>query len=203
MEDLLGGLFVGFYILYALFIGVVPVVMYVLQSLGLYTIAQRRGIKKPWLAWVPVGETWILGSIADQYRYVAKGEVKNRRKVLLWLYILFFAIYIAFVAVMVYLFATAAFSAVGPDISEELFYGGVGSAFAMLGLSFVMLGISIALVVVRYIALYDLYNSCNPSNAMAFLLLSIFVSLAMPVLIFILRDKEDGMPPRREAIPEA
>ena len=63
------------------------ILVYILQSLGLYTIAMRRGIRHPWLAWVPFGIHWILGSIADQYQYVAKGKVKNRRKVLLGLMI--------------------------------------------------------------------------------------------------------------------
>ena len=39
---------------------------YVLWSLGVYTIAKRRGIRKPWLSWIPVGNLWILGSISDQ-----------------------------------------------------------------------------------------------------------------------------------------
>jgi len=62
---------------------VLTIVMYILQSLGIYTIAQRRGIRNPWMAWLPVTNMWILGSIADQYRYVACGQIRNRRKVLL------------------------------------------------------------------------------------------------------------------------
>ena len=56
---------------------------YVLTALGLYTIAQRRGINKPWLAWIPVVNVWTLGCISDQYRYVVKGEKKSKRKVLI------------------------------------------------------------------------------------------------------------------------
>lgn len=60
---------------------------YVLMALGLYTIAKRRGINKPWLAWVPVGNFWLLGCISDQYRHVARGQVKNKRKSMLILMI--------------------------------------------------------------------------------------------------------------------
>ena len=59
------------------------VVMYVFQSIGLYTIAKRRGIANPGLAWVPVAYSWILGSVSDQYQYVVRGKVCNRRKILL------------------------------------------------------------------------------------------------------------------------
>ena len=61
------------------------VATYVLTALGLYTIAQRRGINKPWLAWIPVVNVWTLGCISDQYRYVVKGEKKSKRKVLIGL----------------------------------------------------------------------------------------------------------------------
>ena len=39
--------------LYAL-TGVIAVAAYVLEAWALYTIAQRRWIKKPWLAWIPI-----------------------------------------------------------------------------------------------------------------------------------------------------
>ena len=51
----------------------------------MYAVAQRRGIEKPWLAWVPVGNAWLMGCISDQYRYVKLGQVKNKRKLLMWL----------------------------------------------------------------------------------------------------------------------
>ena len=55
----------------------VSIAAYVFSALALYTIAQRRGIRKAWLAWVPVLSVWILGSISDQYRYVVKGQNRN------------------------------------------------------------------------------------------------------------------------------
>ena len=44
------------------------IVSYVLLAWGLFTIAKRRGINKPWLAWIPVVNVWMLGCISDQYR---------------------------------------------------------------------------------------------------------------------------------------
>ena len=61
----------------------VAIFAYVFGAISLYCIAQRRGIKNPWMAWVPVLNCWILGSISDQYRYVVKGQVRNRRTLLL------------------------------------------------------------------------------------------------------------------------
>ena len=41
------------------------VVMYVFEALSLFTIAKRRGIPNYGLAWVPVGNMWIVGKLAD------------------------------------------------------------------------------------------------------------------------------------------
>ena len=44
-------------------------VTYVLQSVGLYTMAKRRGIQNPWLAWIPIGNRWLLGALADDAHF--------------------------------------------------------------------------------------------------------------------------------------
>lgn len=41
------------------------VLTYVLQALGMYRMAERRGLPNPWMAWVPFTNMWLLGSIAD------------------------------------------------------------------------------------------------------------------------------------------
>ena len=45
----------------------VGIASYVMTSLSVYTIAKRREINNPWLAWIPVANYWIVGSIADDY----------------------------------------------------------------------------------------------------------------------------------------
>ena len=48
-------------------IGILAVITYIFSSLGSYTLAKRRGIRAPGLAWIPIGGVrWILGSLADQ-----------------------------------------------------------------------------------------------------------------------------------------
>ena len=39
---------------------------YVAQGLGFSAMAKNRGIERPWLAWVPMANTWLLGRISDQ-----------------------------------------------------------------------------------------------------------------------------------------
>ena len=74
-----------FYALYAFFGGGFALLLYVFRSMGVYSIAKRRELKNPWFAWIPVVDQYLLGSLSDQYQYVAKRKVKNKRKILLGL----------------------------------------------------------------------------------------------------------------------
>ena len=186
----LGALF-GFFLVFYLLILAFGVVSYVLQSLGFYTIAKRRGIRNPWLSWLPVGNMWILGSISDQYQYVAKNRVRNRRKILMGLDIamLVFGTFLS-VSALISAFAEAA----ALDDGEVLFGATLG---VVLIAYLVIIVISVVAVILQYMALYDLYVSCEPSNGVLYLVLSIFVTVAMPFFIFACRKKDLGMPPRK------
>ena len=57
-------------------IGILAVITYIFSSLGFYTLAKRRGILHPGLAWVPVcGARWIMGSLADVTSRAAAGPL--------------------------------------------------------------------------------------------------------------------------------
>ena len=162
---------------------------YIFQSLGLYRVAKRRGIRNGWLAWLPIGNMWILGSIADQYRYVAKGQVKSRRKILLGLSI----------ACMV-LSGLSGVIAFGIGLAAGI----AGDMNAVAGLltpvlvSVVIWIIAVVAMIFQYIAYYDLYRSCDPDDSVLFLVLSILFPVAIPFFVFALRNKDRGMPPRKD-----
>ena len=172
---------------------------YVLTGLALYTLAKRRGIQKAWLSWVPVLNCWILGSLSDQYRYVVKGEVKNKRKALLILNIITWAISVAMVVVAVGMLIGIAGAAMGGGINEDAMLEMVmGPVLGILGLCLPLMGVGIAAAVIHYMALYDVYTSCTPQNNVIFLVLSILFSVTEPFFLFFTRNKDDGMPPRKQ-----
>lgn len=174
---------------YLLIIGF-SILVYVLQALGMYTIANRRGIHHPWLAWVPFGNLWILGSISDQYQYVAQGKVRSRRKLLVGLNI-------ALGVIMLVLFIVAVYAGIQAAIGGE--EGLVAAGLIVLLSILVMMVVAIVLSVFEYICFYNLYASCDPNNKATYILLSIFVGVTLPFLVFICRKKDLGMPPRRPA----
>lgn len=176
----------------------VSIATYVLTALGLYTIAQRRGIEKPWLAWIPVVNVWTLGCISDQYRYVVKGENKSKRKILLGLQIAMAACVVIFVVLCGSVIFEIAGMAMGNVSEEAIAMAALKSLGGVLLMIIPMMGISIAQTIVYYMALYDVYTSCDPKNNVVFLVLSILFNITMPFFVFFSRKKDFGMPPRRQ-----
>lgn len=169
----------------------ISLVFYIFESLGLYTIAKRRGIRHPWLSWVPLGNTWILGRISDQYQQYTQGKKTRRSAILLVCSLIMPVLMVLYVFALVRFFVELS-EVIGVD--TPAIYGlseSAITAFAVTALA--VIAVSIVTVVFQYIALYDLFRSCDPNNATAFLILSIFVSVAMPFLIFSQREKDYGM----------
>ena len=75
----------------------------------------------------------------------------------------------------------------------------VQAIVTLLSLVLVMLVVAIVYAVLYFMALYDVYASCDPQNAALYLVLSIFFRFLVPVFLFISRDMEKGMPPRKPA----
>lgn len=179
------------------FSSLIGIASYVLTALALYTMAQRRGIKNAWLSWIPVVNCWIIGSLSDQYRYVVRGEVKNKRKALLILNIVNAVLAVVMVIVAVVMVFMGIRSAVGP-YDEDILGSIIGAVAGIAVLCLPIVGVSIALAVIRYMALYDIYTSCQPQNNVVYLVISIIFGITEPFFLFLCRDKDEGMPPRKQ-----
>lgn len=184
------------------------VAVYVFMALGLSAIARNRQIQKPWLAWIPVADLWLLGCISDQYRYVTRGEERSSRKRMLTLGIVRLALIPLAVLLMVaWIFGIIALASAGDmgDAALGLSIVGMIALFAVILVPFIALVvITVILQIQRFRAYWDLFSSCVPRQRTLYTTLSIVGScigleLVAAILIFICRDKEEGMPPR---IPE-
>ena len=169
--------------------GLFGIAAYVLTALAIYTISCRRGLRKPWLAWIPVINCWLLGSLSDQYQYVVKGENKSKRKWLIVLNVLKAVLWLLLIVL-----AIVAAGMLIVDDTREM----IGMVIALLGLILPFVAVIIASCVIRYMALYDVYRSLDPANAVLYLVLSILFSPTEPFFLFFNRDKDLGMPPRKK-----
>ena len=173
--------------------GLFSIAAYILTALTIYTVSRRRGLQYPWLAWVPVVNCWLLGSLSDQYQYVVKGKIKSRRK---WLIVL--NILKAALAVMLVVLAVVTAGVLLANHHSDV----MGAVVAVLGLAMPLIAVTIALCVIRYMALYDVYRSLDPANAVLYLVLSILFSPTEPFFLFFNREKDLGMPPRKAPVVE-
>lgn len=195
--DTLTGVLSGFFGILRVPYTLLGIAGYVLTALALYTISQRRGIHKPWLAWIPVVNCWLLGSLSDQYQYVVNGANKSKRKFLLGLSIVNIVLGVAIGIMSVVMVVKTVFAISDYANDEAIVRAILGPTMSVLGLCIPLLGVSIAYAIIRYMALYDVYKSLDPSNCVLFLVLSILFGFLEPFFLFFSREKDLGMPPRR------
>ncbi len=201
------GLF-GFSTILSLFSAVpgmlIGLAVYIATAYGLYTIAKRRGISKPWLAWIPVVSVWILGAISDHYCAVVTCQKKSRRKILLGTAIAASLLGMILVAIClgVVIDLLIALQPGMMEIPENIMLRAGSVAVAAL-LVLPTMVVAIVHAIFYYIALYDVYRSCEPSNAVLYLVLSILISYCQPVFLVLCRNKDDGMPAPQSPIPGA
>ena len=191
------GAAVALWLVYLLVVIGLSIAMYVFRAAGCHSIAKRRGIKKPWLAWIPVADAYLLGCISDQYQYVVKGRNKSKRKVLLVLNIVLAVLYAVLLVCYIAVIINVVTGLLNGADEDQLVMGLMGPLMGILGMCLPVVGVAIAVMVLRYMALYDLYTSCSPSTNVLFLVLSIIFGVTEPFFIFFNRKKDGGMPPRR------
>lgn len=180
-----------------LLLGILGVVLlfglisWILSSVGLHKIARRRGIAHAWLAWLPVGREWVLGSVSDQYQHLVQGKITARRRILLILEVASIVVGIVYVVTT----AMAEIMAVAD--------GSVGGVLLAVGIPYLLfLGVYVAMMVFFHICNFDLYRSCNPRNAVVFLVLGIVLPVCQPFFYFACRKKDLGMVVPQPVTPE-
>ncbi|MBR3837263.1 MAG: hypothetical protein IKJ74_03870 [Clostridia bacterium] len=169
-------LFFGAYLMILLFTMIVSFVIYVFQSLGLYGMSKNAGISNPWLAWIPVGNLWCIGTLAERSN-LHYGKGKGAWSKLLPA----FAIAIFLFLPLIFLFAVIA------GLYESLV-----AVLLILIIYLLMMGVALALAVMNYVALYKIYRLFDPDNATLYMILTVFVNISQPVIMFLLRDRYPG-----------
>lgn len=179
--------------LFALGIGLAN---YIMRSLALYRIANRRQVPNPWLSWVPIASSWLIGNIADDYDE-RNGIKRKWRVVLLTLSIISIGgIVVGYIGLIAWM--------VTMTIDSRLSY--VGNLTGMItSVIVIYIFIIIAAVVAmaksfcEVICTYKIFESTVPEKSVKYLLLYLLVPLAGSICL--LKCKEKGY--SKEIIPAA
>ena len=157
------------------------VVSYLLYGFAFYRIGKRRGMEHCYLAFIPIMNVWFIGRVADDINATMNKKTENAKRLAIMgavTYALSTLLGLCF-AVCAVMYASGALSG----------YVAI-AAFFLFAVS--VYGCSVAMLVMEYIAIYAVYKEYAYNNAVLYLVLSIIFSVAMPFLLFSLRNKKSG-----------
>lgn len=135
-------------------------IIYLPSAFGCYEVSKRRYIPNNWLAFLPYGQQFILGAIADNiYAY------KNKKTY----YRFIFPGLLVFPLVVYFLKDT------------------IESTVTLTMITSILLLLYSIFVLINKVILFVIYKEYSPKNAMLFLILSIFFPVLDYVFIFVIR----------------
>lgn len=156
----------------------VGIVNYVLGSMGLYRIAAKRGVPGAWIAWIPLINSWIIGSIVDDFES-EKGIKRKFRVMLLTLALLMIVVCIAvMVAWCIFIIMLS--------YSNEFYYAGDADIiFVVFGYAGILIAsyISVAYAAMGIISLYKLHECIYPEKSVKYIIISLLVPLGAPICL--------------------
>ena len=169
---------------------------YALQKIG-----RRSGVSHDWLAWIPGLLLYVQGGISDIYRRGLTNK-KKRKRILMPVFII--------ARVLLWIPAWKLI-AEGCIQYYEIVSIGASEIAATLMLAYAILDalvylipilvLGIAGLVLKYMALHDVYMLCNPKRHNLYLALSLIPVINLvtqPLLLFLCRDMDGGMFPGQE-----
>lgn len=179
------GILIAVLVLYLIILGFV-LADYIMTSLSLQKIAKLRRIPNGWLAWIPFGCDWIIGSIVD-YHDAQKGIRRKWRVALLVLDLIFWIGYIfVFVALFVSIFSLGMqMSNLNMDLlPDEALIGAILGAIVPSYVALVaVISIGVAWTFCRYICLYKVFEETRPQKALKYILISLLVPMGLPICL--------------------
>lgn len=180
--------FTGFLIVFGIllfYVGIIGVCIadYIMSSLGLYRLASRRGIAKPWLAWIPVANAWTVGAIVDEYDGTQGFNRKWRCALLTLSIIVVGAVILWYAAIIGFAFSQM----------DNMYSMNMGAFLAVFIPSYIIiLGAALcamALVACQSVCLFKIFESTVPEKAIKYLILSMLVPLAEAICLLRCADK--------------
>ena len=153
-------------------------VMYILGAVGVRQLSATAGMKRPWLAFVPILRWMMLGRLAELFRPMGKPSKKpfafsTHLPVLMTCSTLLNAAYSSYYVYYMFLFTDQ----IPPDQLAGVM-NGVAYAFSV---------INIIATVIMLVALFRIFLLIGHASPMLMTLLCALVSFCMPLFMFVYR----------------
>lgn len=179
-------MFIGFFMVIMAIGAIAMLAQYIFRGISCMELAKRHGLANPWLAWIPVAGLFTLGAIADDI------SARQGRKS-------YFRYMLLAGSILLFLLNTGYYISMGGFLQDLPYYfqGGYDyydypSISMMYGTQLVsvfLTPVSIAYIIVMSMALYRIYKTYHPQNAVIYLVLGIFFAILQPIFLFTIRKR--------------
>ena len=204
MTDLNETLFWILYLIFYCLVMVCAAYAYVFVSLGGQRMARKVGMSNPWMFWIPCANVYAMGNLADTQASLCEGKnTTYRKKMLAWSIVVACAAIPWAIAYTVFMVAAAANGLLDENGVLITLDGAsleplIGPTLFLLAVSLVFLALYVVYVVIYYKTLYRIFKLYAPDGAAGLVVLSVFVSVAIPAVFLKLSEREPVLPPRGE-----
>ncbi len=192
MEEALGAGMAGFFVAFYGTLLLFSIAMYIMQGIAFMNMAKKTGVRNGWLAFIPIGNVYIIGRIAD----AGKGNRKNTRR-LMGLMIATVIIYVLILVLCVTAIISAPFSDTMPFVY----------LIPVILLTIAMAVVAICAEVFMFIAYYGIAQNFGGKDGTVYfvgILLGMFLMpVVSAVLFLILSGKAPKFTDAPVAIPVA
>lgn len=175
---------------------VIGIAIYLLESISVYKMAKSAEIKNPWLAFIPVANDWVFGTLAEKYK--KKNGTKSARFGII-LPVLEGIVLIEAIALTIFTVISikeiTGYALDAVNTSSEMAPEQFMSLIPVIILYFALMAVAIAYAVVFFIALWRVYSSFDKSNATLYIVLSVVFTISVPIILFIIRNRKPEFDP--------
>ena len=183
--------------IYAAIIAIICLSLYILRALGVYKMSKTAGISSPWVAFVPIANSYTFGKLAEKYRR-KDGKKSEKFSVLLLIFdILTLIACVCLIVFTVISLATIFSNAkIAYDNGTDMTLSQFSSLIPVIVFYVVTLLSAFVYTVLHYVAFWRIVASFDNSNATLYTVLSVFFSFLDPIFLFIIRNKQPVFDPR-------
>ncbi len=175
---------------------VIGIAIYLLESISVYKMAKSAEIKNPWLAFIPVANDWVFGTLAEKYK--KKNGTKSARFGII-LPVLEGIVLIETIALTIFTVISikeiTGYALDAVNTSSEMAPEQFMSLIPVIILYFALMAVAIAYAVVFFIALWRVYSSFDKSNATLYIVPSVIFTISVPIILFIIRNRKPEFDP--------
>ncbi len=164
--------------------------LFVVQGIGIYTMAKKRSMSNRWMAFAPFANIWYLGKLAGDCQFFGQRMKRGGLYAMLG-QILATLMTCAMIAAETYLW----YNHGAPKLADAVYWTGLtGFSYAVAqfyDISAYLTSIfQLVCEILLFVMLTSLYKQYAPRNYFALSMLTLFVPVSRFIIIYVLRDRK-------------